>query len=240
MTFQGRKMSLKNAAIAFARSAILAPLALFLAPFHANATTVPALEPLVNTEFVQALAHASDDARYAMRWVLEAQDNQCMPFVIVDKKGARIFVFEGNGQIRGMSPALLGLTPGDSDVAGIAYRQVASLGIGERITPSGRFVSEPGRNLNGEAIVWFDYAAKLAIHRLRPALPQERRAERLNSATPDDKRISSGCVVVPERFYDAVISPVLGKSYAVVYVLPETQPVQFMLRGLQSSLRQDQ
>ena len=62
----------------------------------------------------------------------------------------------------------------------------------------------------------------------------------LNSATPDDKRISSGCVVVPERFYDAVISPVLGKSYAVVYVLPETQPVQFMLRGLQSSLRQDQ
>ncbi len=82
--------------------------------------------------------------------------------------------------------------------------------------------------------------AKLAIHRLRPALPQERRAERLSSATPDDKRISSGCVVVPVSFYDAVISPVLGKSYAVVYVLPETQPVQFMLRGLQLSQRQDQ
>jgi hypothetical protein len=41
------------------------------------------------------------------------------------------------------------------------------------------------------------------------------------SAHPRDKRISAGCVVVPESFYDGVIRPVLGTGPAVVYVMPE-------------------
>jgi hypothetical protein len=42
-------------------------------------------------------------------------------------------------------------------------------------------------------------------------------------------------VVVPVRFYETVVAPVLGKSYGVVYVLPETRPVQHMLGALQLS-----
>ncbi|UUZ64717.1 L,D-transpeptidase [Polaromonas sp. P1(28)-13] len=146
-----------------------------------------------------------------------------------------MFVFEANGGLRGASPALLGLAPGDGSVPGIEQREVASLRADERTTPAGRFVSEPGHNLRGEAIVWFDYAARLAIHRLRPAPGSERRPERLASATPDDNRISLGCVVVPVSFYEAVVSPVLGKSYGIVYVLPEALPVQHMLGALQMS-----
>jgi hypothetical protein len=41
------------------------------------------------------------------------------------------------------------------------------------------------------------------------------------SADPRDKRISAGCVVVPVAFFDSVVSPVLGRGEAVVYVLPE-------------------
>lgn len=202
-----------------------------------SAAPAGAAEPVASLGAELALESASADARYATRWVLAMGDNQGLPFVIVDKKSARLFVFEASGQLRGASPALLGLTPGDRGVAGIEQREVASLRGDERSTPAGRFVSEPGRNLQGEAIVWIDYAAKLAIHRLRPAPVIERRPERLASATPDDNRISLGCVVVPVSFYESVVSPVLGKSYSVVYVLPENQPVERMLGAVQLSMR---
>lgn len=208
-----------------------------LAPLLSAAAPAAALEPMDNRGFDLALESASDDAQYALQWIVGQGDNQGLPFVIVDKKGARVFVFAANGRLRGASAALLGLTPGDHSVPGIEQRSVASLRMDERTTPAGRFVSEPGHNLQGEAIVWIDYAAKLAIHRLRPADPKERRAERLVSATPDDNRISIGCVVVPVDFYDTVVAPVLGKSYGVVYVLPETQPVQHILGATALSLR---
>lgn len=208
-----------------------------LAPLLSAAAPAAALEPMDKRGFDLALESASDDAQYALQWIVGQGDNQGLPFVIVDKKGARIFVFAANGRLRGASAALLGLTPGDQSVPGIEQRSVASLRVDERTTPAGRFVSEPGHNLQGEAIVWIDYAAKLAIHRLRPADPKERRAERLGSATPDDNRISIGCVVVPPDFYDAVVAPVLGRSYGVVYVLPETQPVRRMLGAMALSQR---
>lgn len=203
-----------------------------LAPYTDTAAT-----PAASPDTGMALVSASADARQALRWVVAAHDNEGLPFVIVDKKGGRIFVFEAGGQLRGASPALTGLAPGDHGVPGMAQRSVASLREDERTTPAGRFVSEPGHNLQGEAIVWIDYAAKLAIHRLRPAAPAERRAERLASETPDDNRISMGCVVVPVSFYESVVGPVLGRSRGVVYVLPETQPLQRMLGALQLSQR---
>jgi hypothetical protein len=178
---------------------------------------------------------ASDDAKQALQWAVQSADNRGLPFAIVDKKAARIFVFESDGQLRGASPALLGLSPGDGGLVSLVNRPVSSLELDERTTPAGRFASEPGHNLNGEAIVWLDYAAKLAVHRLRPADPRERRADRLASATADDNRISFGCVIVPVSFYESVIAPSLGKSQGVVYVLPETENMQRMFNGVQSA-----
>ena len=223
-------------------------LALTLPPFTHPSLNSPSPAPAgAYTQATNTRSHAdfsgesaSAEARRLADWVVRSGDNRQLFFVLIDKKNTKVFVFDPSGKLTGATPVLIGAARGDDTVAGIGSRPIAEVAPHERTTPAGRFTAEPGHNASGEDVVWVDYAAKLAIHRLRPALPQERRAERLNSATPDDKRISSGCVVVPERFYDAVISPVLGKSYGVVYVLPETQPVQFMLRGLQSSLRQDQ
>jgi hypothetical protein len=170
----------------------------------------------------------SDDARYAAEQVLAAADHQQRPFAIVDKRDARLYVFDADGHLSGASTVLLGLAPGDTAIADIAQRRPASLAPYERSTPAGRFDSQPGHNDKGEAIVWVDYAASLAIHRLRPAPAHERRAERLASATPDDNRISFGCIVVPVAFYEAVVEPALGRQRGVVYVLPETRPVQAM------------
>jgi len=221
--------------VQFAQIALLAGMG--LVPLVPSAAPAMAADPVASpsSPLDPALESASAEARYAVHWVMAQGDNQGLPFVIVDKKSARMFVFEANGRLRGASPALLGLTPGDHSIPGIEQREVASLREDERTTPAGRFVSEPGRNLQGEAIVWFDYTARLAIHRLRPAPGRERRPERLASASPDDKRISMGCVVVPVSFYKTVVAPVLGKSYGVVYVLPETLPVQHMLGALQLS-----
>lgn len=211
-----------------------------LAPAAESGLSLDYEEPQGSPQFSAAAAafsifsDASEDAKQALHWVMQKADNRSLPFAIVDKKSARIFVFEPDGQLSGASPALLGLAPGDGGLVSLVSRPVSSLALDERTTPAGRFASEPGHNLTGEAIVWIDYAAKLAIHRLRPAEPRERRAERLASATADDNRISFGCVVVPVGFYESVIASTLGRSHGVVYVLPETQAVQHLFNGDQS------
>jgi hypothetical protein len=168
---------------------------------------------------------ASSDARLVMRWARQAGDAQGRPFAIVDKKRAQIFVFDRSGRLAGSASALIGQAPGDSSAPGVGDIPPAMIPVALRTTPAGRFISQPGRNRNGEAVVWFDYAAALTIHRLRPAAASERRPERLASATVDDNRMSLGCVVVDEVFYDAVIAPVLGRERGVVYVLPEQTDV---------------
>ncbi|KQU81156.1 hypothetical protein ASE08_08725 [Rhizobacter sp. Root16D2] len=179
-------------------------------------------------------ATASPEARLVTHWILDSHDNQGKPFAVVDKKGGQVHIHAADGHLIGSSPALLGLAPGDTAIADIAHRTPASLRPFERTTPAGRFESQPGRNLHGEDIVWLDYAASLAIHRLRPAPAAERRAQRLASASPADNRISLGCVVVPVAFYEQVVAPMLGHARAVVYVLPEDQPVRgfFEAQGL--------
>ncbi len=165
---------------------------------------------------------ASVEARYVATRILASADNQGLPFVIVDKKEARVFVFQADGQLLGASAALLGMASGDHSVAGIGQRDPSKILPAERTTPAGRFISQPGRNLQGEQVVWVNYSEGLAIHRVRSGQSQERRLQRLASVTPGDNRISLGCVVVPVAFFEDVVHPVLGKSYSVVYVLPET------------------
>jgi hypothetical protein len=172
------------------------------------------------------------------RWVLERADHRGRPFAVVDKKRAHIYVFEPHGLLAGAAPVLLGLSAGDRDaVQGIGERSVASLLPAERTTPAGRFDTEPGHNDKGEAIVWFQYDAALAIHRLRPAPAHERRPQRLASSDPAERRITYGCIVVPVAFYEQVIVPTLGTRRGVVYVLPEEGPLEALLRNADLMLR---
>lgn len=166
----------------------------------------------------------SADAAWTGQWISSTADNQGLPFVIVDKKAARIYVFDAVGRLAGEAPALLGLAPGDHSVPGIGERDLSQILPHERTTPAGRFVSLPGRNLKGEQVIWIDWKAGLAIHRVRTTHPRERRPQRLASATVEDNRISLGCVVVSLAFFENVVHATLGKTRAVVYVLPETGP----------------
>jgi hypothetical protein len=153
-------------------------------------------------------------------------DNRGQAFAVIDKKGARVYVFDAAGGLQGDSPILLGLAQGDDSVPGIGEREMAQIRPEERTTPAGRFATEPGRNLQGEDIVWVDYGAAISMHRVRATNKAERRLERLASPSVADNRISYGCINVPASFYDAHIQPVLGQRKGVVYVLPETTPMQ--------------
>ena len=179
---------------------------------------------------------ASPDARDAAGWIMDTNDHHGQPFAIVDKREARVYVFDAAGHLIGASTALLGMTPGDGSIPDIARRAPSSLLPDERTTPAGRFASQPGRNDKGEDIVWVDYRASLAIHRLRPAPAHERRPARLASASPDDNRISFGCIVLPVGFYESVVAPTLGRHRGVVYVLPENSPAQAMFGSIDVNL----
>ena len=172
-------------------------------------------------------AQASAEGSRLREWVLRTGDHRGRPFAVVDKRGARIYVFDAAGALAGESAALLGQTVGDHTVPGVGERaQRNAVGLDERTTPAGRFEAHPGRNLQGEHVVWADYASAFAIHRLRPDAAWKARSVRLASETPDDNRASLGCVVVPVAFYEEVVQRVLGQGRSVVYVLPDSQPLQ--------------
>lgn len=157
--------------------------------------------------------------------VLATADHRHRPFAVVDKQTATISVFTGQGRLLASSSVLLGQAPGDQAVRGAGERtQQGLLSVDDRTTPAGRFDTEPGRNLSGEAIVWIDYDSALAIHRVRPGAAQLDRQLRLASTDPLAKRVSAGCIVVPGAFFDAVIGPLFGRQRGVVYVLPEDSP----------------
>lgn len=151
------------------------------------------------------------------------QDNRGLPYVVVDKLEARVFVFDGRGALVATTAALLGLARGDHSVPGIGNRPLAQIRPEERTTPAGRFLAEVGRNTTGEHVLWIDYDAALSLHRLRDD-PKQRLSQRLLSATPRDNRASYGCVTVPVAFYEDVIRRAFAAGRGVVYILPETMP----------------
>jgi len=169
---------------------------------------------------------ASHEARDVADWVVDSGDNLNMPFVIVDKTDAKVFVFFADGRLRGAAPALLGLARGDDSVPGIGERKLSSIRPDERTTPAGRFVAALDRNLHGEEVLWVDYDDAISLHRVITTNPKERRAQRLATPTPLDNRISYGCINVPAKFYKNVVSPAFSGTNGIVYVLPETRSAQ--------------
>jgi hypothetical protein len=169
----------------------------------------------------------SGDAEELRAWVQRSHDHQRMPFAIVDKRHARLHVFDAAGRLAGSSAVLLGATVGDHIVPGVGERaQRGTVRWDERTTPAGRFVSTPGENISGEHVVWVDYDSAFAIHRLRPGRTFKSRELRLASPVLADKRVSAGCVVVPVPFYEQVVQRVLGSGASVVYVMPELRPMR--------------
>lgn len=166
------------------------------------------------------------DVRWLVGWIADANDNGDRAFIVVDKRAAEVHVFDAQARWLASSPVLLGVALGDDSVPGIGSRPMDLIEPHERTTPAGRFIAELGRNAAGEDVVWVDYDTAVSMHRVRLTNSSEHRADRLASPTPEDNRISYGCINLPVDFYERHVHPVFEKQKANVYVLPDSRMPQ--------------
>ena len=210
-----------------------------------NSASPISAEPLMAPARLVRLANfgqevSSLESQKLADWVVDSADNAKLPFMIIDKLQARVFVFDAQGQLRGAAAALLGLAVGDDSVPGIGQRKLSSIRPEERTTAAGRFVASLDRDIHGKGLLWVDYDTALSLHPVVTGQPKERRAERLATPSPLDNRISFGCINVPVKFYENVVSPSFTGTYGIVYILPETRTARevFGSYDVQDSLRQ--
>lgn len=212
------------------RGAIAAGLALGLV-FAVSSTAAARPQPAAGQ--VDAVEQgASPTVQRLKSWVLGTDDNQGLPFVIIDKVNAHVFVYRHDGHLLGATPVLLGLARGDIAPPGIGDRPLSTITPDERITPSGRFVASLGRNLTEGSVLWIDYDGALSLHPVVRGRPVDRRQERLASPTSDDNRISYGCVNVPIPFYQEVIATTFRGTVGIVYITPERLPIAEVFPGV--------
>lgn len=192
-----------------------------------DVATLPTIDvqPAAASQFKRAnfeQEQKSRDAQHVADWVVDAGDNQGMPFVIVDKIGAKVFAFGADGQLRGAAPCLLGLARGDDSIPGIGNMKLSAIRPDDRTTPAGRFVASLGYNYNKKDVLWVDYGLSLSMHRI---ITTKERLQRMATPTPLDNRISFGCINVPAEFFNKVLSPTFTGTRGIVYILPETRPI---------------
>jgi hypothetical protein len=158
-------------------------------------------------------------------WVVATKDSQGYPFAVIDKAAAQILVFDGDGRLRGAAPGLFGSAIGDHSAPGIAGLALREIPGRDRTTPAGRFVGGFGPSTDAGRVLWVDYDSAVSMHPTATGVPAERRAERLASPTPDDNRVTHGCINVSPEFYEQIIRPMFERG-GVFYVLPDTMPLE--------------
>ena len=84
----------------------------------------------------------------------------------IDKREARLYVFDNQARLQASSWVLLGAALGDDSVPGIGERKISSIRPEERTTPAGRFVAALDRNRAGEGTEYVE-----GLHCASPFLP---------------------------------------------------------------------
>lgn len=156
-------------------------------------------------------------------WVVASNDAQGYPFAVIDKAAAQVFVFGGDGRLRGAAPGLFGSAVGDHTAPGVAGLALREIPGRDRTTPAGRFVGGYGPSIDAGRVLWVDYESAVSIHPLAGS-PGEHRAERLASPTPDDNRVTHGCINVSPEFYEQIIKPTFERG-GVFYILPDKDSI---------------
>ena len=177
-------------------------------------------------------ARASPATSRVSDWIIATQDNGTLPYMVIDKQAAAVLVYDPKGKLLGASPVLIGVAAGDDSSPGIGNKDLSKIGPAERTTPAGRYVARYGRAAGGETVLWIDWSTSVALHAVVTGNRRERRLERLLSPSPTDNRITFGCINVPTGFYRDKIRPLFTRAGGVVYVLPDTKPLEAVFPGV--------
>ena len=173
---------------------------------------------------------ASNEVVAVAAWSIRSGDHGELPFAIVDKHAARVYVFGADGKLKGEAPVLIGQAVGDHAEPFKGDRELSSIPPPERTTPAGRFLAAWGNATKGRKVLWVDYPTAVSIHPLASVAEGEHREERMASPEPDDNRITFGCINVPPEFFETVIRPTFARA-GIFYVLPETKPLKQAFPG---------
>lgn len=166
-------------------------------------------------------------------WIAASGDNGALPYMIIDKKAASLFLFDAKGKALGKAPVLIGVAVGDDASPGIGSKNLAEIGPAEKTTPAGRFLAKYGMAAGRQKVLWVDYATSVALHPIPKGVSKkERRRQRMLSPTADDNRITFGCINVPIAFYGKSLHPLFQKKGGYVYVLPDTKPLEVVFPRL--------
>lgn len=201
------------------RTTFLLPVLLLL--FSMNSTSSSAKNP-------EYLDVASEEVRKTVSWVKKNKDNRQLPYAIIDKKNAHIFVFNAKSKIVGHGPVLLGIAKADRIDPKTYKAPLSQIGKEDRVTPSGRYVSVLGPDHKGKEVLWVDTKYAVALHPV-VNVPGQKRRTRLQSVTPADNRITWGCINVSVPLFKNVVSPLFKPKAGIVYILPETAPLEKLL-----------
>jgi hypothetical protein len=199
-------------------------LALAFASFGVARAKDPAARPVAAVDQLPRGQEVSDTVIELAGWVVATRDSQGYPFAVMDKATAQILVFGGDGRLRGAAPGLFGSATGDHTAPGIAGLALREIPGRDRTTPAGRFVGGFGPSIDAGRVLWVDYESAVSIHPTATGVPAERRAERLASPSPDDNRITHGCINVSPEFYEQIIRPTFERG-GVFYILPDAAPI---------------
>jgi hypothetical protein len=199
-------------------------LALAFASFGVASAENAAAQPVAAVDQLPRGQKVSDTVIKLAGWVIATRDSQGYPFAIMDKAAAQILVFGSDGRLRGAASGLFGSAIGDHTAPGIAGLALREIPGRDRTTPAGRFVGGFGPSSDAGRVLWVDYDSAVSIHPTATGVPVERRAERLASPSPDDNRITHGCINVSPEFYERIMRPTFERG-GVFYILPDTAPL---------------
>ncbi len=188
-------------------------------------TPIDADAPDALAEAFTAAAPSATVARMGA-WAVSSGDNHGLPYIIVDKPAAEVFVFDSAGALLGAAPALLGVALGDDTAPGIGDIALSKIPLDERTTAAGRFVARLGPAEGMKNVLWVDFDSALSLHPVITSDPQEQRLQRLRSPSPEDRRITHGCINVPAAFYQNVVHKTFAGTAGVVYILPDSRPLE--------------
>ena len=208
----------RHSAIRAACGALVLTLA--FASFGVARAQDAAAEPVAAVDQLPEGQKVSDTVIALAGWVVATKDSQGYPFAVIDKAAAQILVFGGDGRLRGAAPGLFGSALGDHTAPGIAGLALREIPGRDRTTPAGRFVGGFGPSTDAGRVLWVDYDSSVSMHPMATGVPAERRAERLASPTPDDNRITHGCINVSPEFYERVMLSTFERG-GVFYILPD-------------------
>jgi hypothetical protein len=133
------------------------------------------------------------------------QDASLDVTLVADKKGGTLYVYNNEtGQVI-KNPALFGTNKGDVVDMNIYNSTKPSA----RKTPAGEYdlMQQFSLRLNEPILSFIRGTHKIgAIHPLWMKNPNQQRPQRLKSETPDDNRITNGCINVdPDFFYKVLV-----------------------------------